>query len=42
MTFSLKNQGQTPRVSQQDTRMAAGQSWWGDPVVVRPDQIFQN
>jgi hypothetical protein len=42
MRFSLRNQGNTPRVSQQDQRMAAGQSWWGDPVVVRPDQIFQN
>ena len=42
MTFSLKNQGKTPRVSSRDTRQATAQSWWGDPVVVRPDQIFQN
>jgi hypothetical protein len=42
MMFSLRNQGKTARVSQQDQRTAAGQSWWGDPVVVRPDQIFQN
>lgn len=42
MTFSLRNQGKTPRVSRQDQRVAAGQSWWGDPVVVRADQIFQN
>jgi hypothetical protein len=40
--FSLKNQGKTPKVSQDDQKVAAGQSWWGDPVVVRPDQIFKN
>ena len=42
MGFSLKNQGKTARVSTKDTREAAAQSWWGEPVVVRPDQIFQN
>ena len=42
MAFSLKNQGSTPKVSSSDTRLAASQSWWGEPVVVRPDQIFQN
>jgi hypothetical protein len=42
MSFSLKNQGKTARVSSADTREAAAQSWWGSPVVVRPDQIFQN
>jgi hypothetical protein len=42
MNFSLKNQGKTPRVSGADTRLAASQSWWGSPVVVRADQIFQN
>jgi hypothetical protein len=42
MAFSLRNQGKTPRVSRQDQQVAAGQSWWGDPVVVRADQIFQN
>ena len=42
MTFSLKNQGKTPRVSSADSRLAASQTWWGDPVVVRADQIFQN
>jgi hypothetical protein len=40
MAFSLKNQGSTPRVSRRDEREAAAQSWWGQPVVVRPDQIF--
>jgi hypothetical protein len=42
MAFSLKNQGKTPKVSSADTRLAASQSWWGSPVVVRADQIFQN
>jgi type IV pilus biogenesis protein CpaD/CtpE len=42
MTFSLKNQGSTPRVSSTDTKLAASQAWWGEPVVVRADQIFQN
>jgi hypothetical protein len=42
MAFSLKNQGKTPRVTSRDTREATAQSWWGSPVVVRPDQIFQN
>ena len=42
MMFSLKNQGKTPKVTSTDTKLAASQSWWGDPVVVRPDQIFQN
>ena len=40
MWFSLKNQGKTPKVNQGDMRVASSQSWWGDPVVVRPDQIF--
>jgi hypothetical protein len=40
--FSLKNQGSTPRVTSRDTRLSDTQSWWGEPVVVRPDQIFQN
>jgi hypothetical protein len=42
MAFSLKNQGKTARVSSADTREAAAQSWWGSPVVVSADQIFQN
>jgi hypothetical protein len=42
MAFSMRNQGNTPKVRATDTRMASAQSWWGDPVVVRPDQIFQD
>lgn len=40
LTFSARNQGSTARVRRRDQRLAAAQSWWGDPVVVRPDQIF--
>ena len=40
--FSLRNQGSTPKVSRSDVRVASTQSWWGDPVVVQPDQIFEN
>jgi hypothetical protein len=42
MVFSLRNQGSTPRVSRQDQRVAATQSWWGKPVIPRADQIFEN
>jgi hypothetical protein len=42
MSFSLRNQGKNPKVRAGDTRMASAQSWWGDPIVVRPDQIFQD
>jgi hypothetical protein len=42
MSFSLRNQGKTPKVRAGDARIASTQSWWGDPVVVRPDQIFQD
>ena len=40
--FSMRNRSATPKVTRQDQRLAAAQSWWGDPVVVRPDQIFGN
>ena len=42
MGFSMRNQGDTPKVTTADTRLSATQSWWGTPVVVREDQIFQN
>ena len=42
MAFSLKNQGKDPKVRAGDTKVAATESWWGDPIVVRPDQIFQD
>jgi hypothetical protein len=31
-----------PRVSQRDVEKAKAESWWGDPIVVRPEQIFTN
>jgi hypothetical protein len=41
MSFSLRNQGASRNVRRSDTQLASAQSWWGDPIVVRPDQIFQ-
>jgi hypothetical protein len=29
-----------PRVSQRDVEKAKAESGWGDPIVVRPEQIF--
>lgn len=43
LSFSFRHQGENPppRVRQTDIDRAKGESWWGDPVVVRPDQLFQ-
>jgi hypothetical protein len=40
--FSMRHRGANPvpRVSQQDVEKAKAESWWGDPIVVRPEQIF--
>ena len=40
--FSMRHQGANPipRVSHQDVEKAKAESWWGDPIVVRPEQIF--
>jgi hypothetical protein len=42
MTFSLRHQGANPQphVTAGDVEKARFESWWGDPVVVQPDQIF--
>jgi hypothetical protein len=39
--FSVLNQGKKdpPRVTRGDLQRARAQSWWGDPVVVRPRQV---
>jgi hypothetical protein len=42
MSFSVRNQGSTPRVSRQDQRVASAQSWWGKTIIARADQIFEN
>jgi hypothetical protein len=44
LAFSVRNRGANPipRVSQQDVEKATAESWWGDPIVVRPEQIFTN
>jgi hypothetical protein len=40
--FSMRHRGASPipRVSHQDVEKAKAESWWGDPIVVRPEQIF--
>jgi hypothetical protein len=42
--FSMRHRGANPipRVRQQDVERAKAESWWGDPIVVRPEQIFTN
>jgi hypothetical protein len=42
MVFSLRHQGANPRphVTEGDVQKASLESWWGDPIVVRPDQLF--
>jgi hypothetical protein len=41
--FSFRNQGAqpTPRVYRSDMERARTQNWWGDVIVVRPDQLFE-
>jgi hypothetical protein len=40
--FSLRHQGDAPapRVRQRDVEVARSEAWWGEPIVVRPDQLF--
>jgi hypothetical protein len=41
LAFSLRNEGQlaAPRVTPEDLTEAQTERWWGDPVVVGPDQL---
>jgi hypothetical protein len=41
--FSARNQGRhaTPRVTQKDMDEAQVETWWGDPIIVRPDQFVK-
>jgi hypothetical protein len=43
LMFSFRHQGAnpTPRVTQGDLDAAKLQQWWGDAIVVRPDQLFK-
>jgi len=43
LIFSLRNEreDQAPRVTRRDLEEAKAQVWWGDPVVVRPDQLAE-
>lgn len=40
LVFSLHNRDGRARVTRKDLQEARAQSWWGTPVVVRPDQLF--
>jgi hypothetical protein len=42
MLFSLRHQGAAPNphVTEGDVQRARYESWWGDPIVVSPEQIF--
>ncbi len=42
LAFSLRHRGDDPppRVTQRDVRTASAEGWWGEPIVVRPDQLF--
>ncbi len=41
--FSVRNtEGSPPRVRRSDVEAARVESWWGKPVTVSPEQIFQN
>jgi len=42
--FSLRNAGEHPKpnVRQSDMESARSEKWWGEVVLVSPDQIFQD
>ncbi|HEV8306830.1 MAG TPA: hypothetical protein VGW35_04125 [Methylomirabilota bacterium] len=42
LRFSFRNRGEhpTPRVRRVDLERSRDQAWWGEPVLVRPDQLF--
>jgi hypothetical protein len=43
MGFSLRNtEGSSPRVRRADVEASRIENWWGKPITVSPDQIFQN
>lgn len=41
--FSFRNRGEkpVPKVYKSDMEKARTQQWWGDTIVVRPDQLFE-
>lgn len=43
LAFSLRNEREhpVPRVTRKDLEEAKAQDWWGDPVVVRPDELVK-
>jgi hypothetical protein len=43
LVFSMRNESEqaTARVTSKDLDEAKVERWWGDPVVVRPDQLVE-
>jgi hypothetical protein len=43
LVFSFRHQGASPapRVSKKDLERARAEGWWGEAIVVRPDQLFE-
>lgn len=41
--FSLRHRGESPapRVFKSDVEKGRAESWWGDAIVVRPEQLFE-
>jgi hypothetical protein len=41
LAFSFRNEGKhpVPRVTTKDLDNSQAQNWWGDPVVVRPEEV---
>jgi hypothetical protein len=40
--FSTRNrEGQAPRVTREDIKVASAQAWWGKPVTVSQEQILE-
>ena len=43
LAFSMRNtEGSAPSVRRADMEASRVESWWGQVITVRPDQIFQN
>ena len=44
MGFSLRHTGEnpTPHVTKEDITVARAEKWWGEAIVVSPEQIFEN
>jgi hypothetical protein len=42
LLFSIRNRdGEPPRVTREDVRMARAESWWGKPITVNTNEILE-